>query len=158
MVGFIKNLFTIKAYALEEEEDFIDLVEKSEEVEEKELKLNPQELNIINMLENKDFTVTKDGKELDESDENLEKICHFSFMSIEGSTAYADDYDYSSQDKNSIPMCYENYLTSVEILFNDMEDIYIIKEGGFTSNSLRKLHYQELIELIDDDVWETASF
>lgn len=156
MIGFIKNLFTIKGYSIEEE----DLSFLNEEVEEEKVEFtgHPEIEHIINMLKEKEFNVTKDDFSLDDEDEELEKILHFSFMSIDGSTAYADDYSYSINDENAIPISYDSYLTQVQLLVNPREGKYIIKEKGFTKLALKETNYDEIIKLISEDYWETSSF
>lgn len=158
MIGlnFIKNLFTIRAYALEEE----DMTFLNEEIEEEkiEVKTNPDIEKFINMLKEKEFTVISDDLSLDENDEDLEKILHFSFMSIDGSTAYADDYSYSKNDENAMPISYDNYLTKVQFLFNSNKNKYVIKETGFTKVAFKEVTCEEIIDLINNDYWEQSSF
>ena len=110
------------------------------------------------MLKEKEFNVINDNFSLDDEDEELEKILHFSFMSIDGSTAYADDYSYSINDDNAIPISYDSYLTQVQLLVNPREGKYLIKEKGFTKLALKETNYDEIIKLISEDYWETSSF
>ena len=79
-------------------------------------------------------------------------ILSFSFISDKGSTTYAEDYQYYSDDSNKVK--YEDYHTKVSIEYDEKSKKYTIKESGFTSTTDEEVvSLEKLKEIIESERW-----
>lgn len=151
---FIKSLFEIRAYSIEDESSIIKIEEEEDNIKE-----NVKVKEIYKALKKNGFdNVIIDNNELDDESDELEKLIHFSFMSLDGSSAYASDYKHSRENEDEIPITYDGYMTTIQLLINNQTDKLFLKENGFTKNPFKEVTYEALIQMINDEYWKISSF